>query len=121
MTLAPWLNKDLDDPSLNKNTIRGMLYYIQLHLATPPWADQKRIAAIYKERTKRRKAGADVVVDHKVPLNSFYVCGLQCEDNLEIITDMENAAKSNHWWPDMWNYQMELIVKPECEQYALPL
>lgn len=74
--------------------------------ATPIWADLKTIARIYAECRKRRRFNAPVCVDHTVPLNHKYVCGLHCEDNLEIISEKENASKSNHWWPDMWEEQL---------------
>jgi hypothetical protein len=51
-------------------------------------------------------------VDHIVPLVHPRVCGLHCEHNLAVITETENLAKSNHYWPDMWNEQRHLAL--EC-------
>ena len=57
-----------------------------------------------------REQGEDVVVDHIVPLNHPYVSGLHNEFNLRVITALENAKKSNKYWPDMWEDQLELEV-----------
>lgn len=65
-------------------------------LATPPWADQKAIVAIYE-----RALALGLHVDHIVPLRSKIVCGLHCEANLQLLPPTENNKKSNRHWPDM--------------------
>jgi hypothetical protein len=71
--------------------------------ATPAWADQKKIKGFYET-----SAGLSMLlgewynVDHIVPLQSQYVCGLHCEANLQVILKSENQSKNNRWWPDMW-------------------
>ena len=77
-------------------------YIAQRKRATPAWAKKdKRIGALYREaKRQREKLGRDVNVDHIVPLNSPYVCGLHCFDNLEITHVLLNAKKSNNFWPD---------------------
>lgn len=67
--------------------------------ATPKWANQVAIAAIYREATSRDGRWH---VDHIVPLQSRWVSGLHCEANLQIILGSENESKRNFWWPHMF-------------------
>lgn len=75
---------------------RAALRRAAIHRATPPWADLKAIKKIYEEAAR-----LGMVVDHIVPLNSPFVCGLHCEANLQIIPAIDNLKKSNRYWPDM--------------------
>lgn len=58
--------------------------------ATPPWADRKEIARIYRKASEQSK-----VVDHVIPLNHPKVCGLHVPNNLKIVTGGKNLAKGN--------------------------
>lgn len=69
--------------------------------ATPEWADQAAIKAVYDECFARRKTGEDVEVDHLVPLKSTLVCGLHVPANLQVLESSKNRSKSNRYWPDM--------------------
>lgn len=64
--------------------------------ATPSWADLKQIAKIYSEaKYKTKTTGVVHHVDHIVPLRGKNVCGLHCENNLQILTASENLKKGN--------------------------
>jgi hypothetical protein len=96
----------------NPNTRRGLRYFKQLLRAWPDWADDEAMWAIYEERDRiNEEEGGNVVVDHAVPLNHPYVSGLHNEFNLQILTDLENSKKSNKYWPDMWEEQLELKLE----------
>lgn len=71
--------------------------------ATPKWANQFFIAEAYDLANRRSKLfGFKWHVDHKVPLISSKVCGLHCEQNLQVIPGFNNMSKNNRHWPDMW-------------------
>jgi len=67
-----------------------------VNMATPKWADKAAIENIYqKARDLTSETGIPHCVDHIVPIKSRKVCGLHCEENLQIITISENSSKSN--------------------------
>jgi hypothetical protein len=68
--------------------------------ATPQWVERSRIQDIYTEVDRRSKTeGVVYHVDHIVPLQSEFVCGLHCLSNLQIIPGKENISKGNRTWP----------------------
>jgi hypothetical protein len=74
----------------------------QLSRAIPGWADEQKILELYqKAKELERETGVEYNVDHIVPLLSHLVCGLHCEQNLQVIPADENKRKSNKYWPDM--------------------
>lgn len=71
-------------------------------IATPPWADIKKMRAIYKiAQTLSASTGVEYHVDHIVPLTSDIVCGLHNEFNLQVLPAVDNLKKHNRHWPDM--------------------
>lgn len=74
----------------------------RMRAATPAWANEFFIAEIYRLSALRSiLTGSQWEVDHVVPIVSPLVCGLHCENNLQVIPEMENKKKSNVSWPDM--------------------
>lgn len=68
--------------------------------ATPAWASQDAITAIYEEAARLTLAtGIPHEVDHIYPLISSVVCGLHVEANLQILTKTENRRKHNRLMP----------------------
>jgi 5-methylcytosine-specific restriction endonuclease McrA len=64
--------------------------------ASPPWANQEAIRAIYAEASRLTKeTGIPHEVDHIYPLQGETVCGLHVETNLQILTKVENIRKKN--------------------------
>lgn len=110
-----WHAGPLFIPRIRRSVIRekgkiGMIHRRQTRRATPPWADMKAIALLYKEAQRMtRLTGELYVVDHIVPKINPLVCGLHVHWNLRVIHWLENARKSNLTWPDMPGIQMELL------------
>lgn len=76
--------------------------------ATPAWADQKAIIAVY-ERAQQLTAetGIPHEVDHIVPLAHKNVCGLHIAINLQILTRTANRSKSNKLVGDIVRHRSE--------------
>lgn len=89
--------------------MRGVERYYLHKSRTPKWADKKKIKELYRAS---KLLGKEWHVDHLVPLMHPRVCGLHCEDNLEVITAAANLKKGNWHWPDMWMEPMELNLPP---------
>ncbi len=86
----------------DKGAARSKLRRARKLQALPVWADVKTIHSFYKEASFiTETTGTIHHVDHIVPLRSKLVCGLHCEQNLQIIPAKENLIKSNCYWPDM--------------------
>jgi len=57
----------------------------------PSWADIRKIAKIYAE------CPDGYHVDHIIPLQGEFVCGLHVENNLQYLTAEDNIKKSNNF------------------------
>ena len=66
--------------------------------ATPSWANNEVIKEIYKIAKRRGKH-----VDHIVPLINSCVCGLHCEDNLQLLDPVDNLIKGNRLYETSYN------------------
>jgi hypothetical protein len=83
---------------------KKMRYRASKLKASPAWRNDYIIKMVYKTAALKTKlTGVLHAVDHIVPLQGKSVCGLHCQDNLQVITQHENRNKSNKYWPDMWN------------------
>lgn len=70
--------------------------------ACPTWATPFFISEAYElAKMRTQTIGFPWHVDHIVPISSSIVCGLHVEHNLRVISGLENASKSNRFWPDM--------------------
>jgi 5-methylcytosine-specific restriction endonuclease McrA len=116
MSIARYYNPRLRARILTGSTPGWLLrhprrsYIVAAVLATPPWADRDAIKALRDAaREATRLTGVEHVLDHIVPLNHPYVCGLMVPWNLQIMTRAQNAAKSNRYHPD----QLEMFTWTE--------
>jgi hypothetical protein len=85
-------------PINNERTRRRRIQKLQ---AVPHWANIAEIRRIYA-RCAEISALTGMVhhVDHIVPLQSMFVCGLHVEQNLQILLASKNLSKGNRSWPD---------------------
>ena len=71
--------------------------------AIPSWLTQEdwqAMEAIGKEADRLTKeTGIKYEVDHIHPLRGKLICGLQCPDNLQILTKSQNCSKGNRFTP----------------------
>jgi len=66
------------------------------------WANESKILDMYKlAENLSKKTGIKHHVDHMIPLQSNFVCGLHCEANLQVIPALENIKKSNKFIGDL--------------------
>jgi hypothetical protein len=81
--------------------------------ATVSWADMEKVRSLYKlSQDLSKETGITHHVDHIVPINSEYVCGLHWEGNLQVIPYNENITKSNKVWPNMGAINYNLHERP---------
>jgi|DEB0MinimDraft_10_1074344.scaffolds.fasta_scaffold10734_2 hypothetical protein len=64
--------------------------------ATPSWSNKFIVDEIYALAQERQEiTGVPHHVDHIVPLQGNIVCGLHCEDNLQVLAAYDNLSKHN--------------------------
>lgn len=88
------------EPAWLANHVRRR-YVRAVALSVPDWADWIEIQKLhYWKKAFTQAIGVEHVVDHVIPLNHPYVCGLTVSDNLRIVTRLQNSAKGNDFNPD---------------------
>jgi hypothetical protein len=124
--VAQWQREYSFEGFVKKLRSEGNNREAALLLATPSWANHKKIAEIYEEAARLTKeTGIPHHVDHIVPIQGpiakfgpfsgmRIVQGLHWEGNLRPITQYENLSKGNRSWPDMPDPE-KIIDKILCE------
>jgi hypothetical protein len=72
-------------------------YQAKKYNAIPKWFNKTEVDLIYKQAKM-----LNLEVDHIVPLQSNYVCGLHVQNNLQLLSSVENKSKSNLTWEHQW-------------------
>lgn len=76
------------NPSSNTANVRQ--YRLAKLKRIPLWADRKAIREVYKQAAQQ-----GLTVDHIYPLRGKLVSGLHVANNLQLLTQTENARKGN--------------------------
>jgi len=89
-----WAAANIEKRRVYTNTRRR-----RLRDATPIWqseADKVEIRKIYEKAARwSKETNIRYVVDHVIPLQSEYVCGLHVPENLQVIPHSVNVAKGS--------------------------
>lgn len=86
---------------------------VMLCMSTPDWIAPTELHALEEQAKKLTLlTGIKHVVDHIVPVQHPFVCGLTVPWNLRVVPKSVNAAKGNSWFPD----QLELIGHEVAQQ-----
>lgn len=65
---------------------------------TPAWANMGYMNLFYRlAKLEQQRLGQPVHVDHIYPLKSEWVCGLHCEQNMQLLLAKDNMRKNNHY------------------------
>jgi 5-methylcytosine-specific restriction endonuclease McrA len=103
--LRPWLLRGVEPDWLRKHPRRT--YVVGRILSRPSWVSNEQLDPIHAEAKRLTvETGVRHVVDHIVPINHPYVCGLTVPWNLQVITWQQNASKSGYWNP--WQLELDL-------------
>ena len=77
---------------------KGSTRRAQTVQATPDWVNLYDVIWFYEEAKRlTEQTGIKHVVDHIVPLTHKKVCGLHVPANLQVIPELENLRKFNHF------------------------
>lgn len=74
-------------------------YYLReerTKICTPSWVKPQDLTPFYEEaRRKTEETGIKHHVDHIIPISHDLICGLNCPNNLQVLTAEDNLRKSN--------------------------
>jgi 5-methylcytosine-specific restriction endonuclease McrA len=86
--------KELSPEQQEKRRRRNLMYHHRVRQATMSWTNMNLIEEFYQQaQILTKKTGIKHEVDHIVPLRGKTVCGLHVQDNLQVITKVENNQK----------------------------
>ena len=94
-------------------------YIRQCVLSFPPWVDRKALHKLWLDcRRQEVLTGVPHTLDHIVPLNHPYVCGLTVPWNLRAVPALHNFSKGNDWHPDQLAFDIpHFLLHPQRELF----
>jgi len=96
--------KSWKDRNKARHALHMANYRASKKLACPPWAKTDEVKAQIESHYEHalwlsKVTDSKFHVDHIVPLNNDFVCGLHVPCNLMVLEASDNLVKNNHWWP----------------------
>lgn len=96
------LQKEYRENNVGKLREYQVLRRAACERASPLWANKFFIDEAYRlARLRTKMLGFPWHVDHIIPIQSKFVCGLHVENNIRVIPGSVNQKKNNRSWPDM--------------------
>jgi len=78
--------------------LKANLRHKRTKVSTPKWANKKYMLLWYRfAEIESKRTGKVVHVDHIIPIKHDLVCGLNCEDNMQLLFAEDNYKKSNNF------------------------
>lgn len=112
MSCARYFNPVLRARILRGDAIPWLLvhprrsYIVACVIAAVPWPGERDAIAALRDvaRQMTTATGTRHVLDHIIPLNHLYVCGLHVSANLRPVPWAVNASKGNRFNPDQRDF-----------------
>jgi hypothetical protein len=95
-------NKQWSQANMDSVIARNAIRKAKKLQSIPSWFESDLVNDVYEKARSLTASGIRTHVDHIVPLQSKFVCGLHCFNNLQLLDASANTSKGNRWWPDMW-------------------
>jgi len=101
LTNKAWIENNRERHRAIKNACNAQRRFSK-KCATVSWATKSKVKEFYlTAQMLTRLTGIEHHVDHIVPLINDRVCGLHCEDNLQVLPWFENISKGNSFGEDI--------------------
>lgn len=91
---------DGDTPKWISNRSRAS-YIAAICISAPPWVKPQEFRTLKMEALRLTLVtGRKHVLDHIIPVNNSFVCGLTVPWNMQVISSAANSHKGNWFAPD---------------------
>lgn len=83
-------------------------YIVSAYLSSPLWVKQEDFKELRRRAVELSVLlGVPHSLDHIIPVQHPYVCGLTVPWNMQVLTHKANMDKGNKWSPDQQGFEFE--------------